>query len=900
MKHIKKLLVLFLAFNVFTSCEKEEEVSYALQDVSAPTNVNAAFDISNDEEGTVTVTPTAEGATEFQIYFGDTENEEPVIVSPGETISHTYAEGEYNLRIVAIGLTGLTSELVRVVNISFGAPSELEVDITKSTANPLEIVVTPTAVDATVYDIYFGDVEDEEPTTIMDGESATHVYAEEGTYTVRVVARGGGAATVEYSEEVSVEAAAGPLKLPVTFDDPEASYAITPFGAAETAFEIVTNPELSGANATESMVGKISKAGAQYEGITFNLTEAVDLSGAEKTLTVKVYSETAYTVLLKLETGVNGERSNEVDAEHGGTGWEELSFNFATDATTSYLSTEDPGGAAIVPDGQYNAISLFLDLAGDATGDYYVDDLMKEGEGDSGELEIAENFPIGFEDGETLSGVFEAGQGVTGTPIANPDMTGNNSATVYEFTKAQGAAWYSGIFHIFPENIDLMTGRTFSFKIWSPKAGINVRMQLEKEGDDSVPNVFIDKTLSSANEWVTLTYDFTDVIAADATYDKFVVFPEYDEAAQPAGDGSVYYLDDFVQAEGDGGGAPVSSTTSFPVNFETPANGGSPENWRVFENADNPALEIISNPDMDINSSATVAKFTARTGGQPFAGTVTELETPFTLNASNSTVKIWVWKSVISDVGIKFENAAGGSTGEIKVANTKTNEWEELTFDFSGVVGDPNNTDITGLVIFPDFQARTSENIVYFDNVTLNAAGSTGGSDGGQTGDTFGLPIDFEADVTYTTGENSVPFEVVTNPEQSGINATATKVGKVTNGGGQYEALTLILDEAIDFSGSNKTITMKVYSETAYQVLFKLETGVNGERANEVEVSHGGTGWEELTFNFGSNARTSYISEADPGGAAFVPTGQYDEFSVFLDFAGFTAGEFYIDDIVQN
>ena len=48
MKHIKKLLVLFLAFNVFTSCEKEDEVSYALQDVSAPTNVDAAFDISND------------------------------------------------------------------------------------------------------------------------------------------------------------------------------------------------------------------------------------------------------------------------------------------------------------------------------------------------------------------------------------------------------------------------------------------------------------------------------------------------------------------------------------------------------------------------------------------------------------------------------------------------------------------------------------------------------------------------------------------------------------------------------------------------------------------------------------------------------------------------------------
>jgi len=119
MKHIKQLLVLFLAFNVFISCEKEEETSYALQDVSAPTGISAAFDISNDEQGTVTVTPTAEGATEFQIYFGDTEGEDPLIVNPGETVTHTYPEGEYNLRIVAVGLTGLTSELVRVVNVSF-------------------------------------------------------------------------------------------------------------------------------------------------------------------------------------------------------------------------------------------------------------------------------------------------------------------------------------------------------------------------------------------------------------------------------------------------------------------------------------------------------------------------------------------------------------------------------------------------------------------------------------------------------------------------------------------------------------------------------------------------------------------------------------------------------------
>ncbi len=96
----------------------------------------------------------------------------------------------------------------------------------------------------------------------------------------------------------------------------------------------------------------------------------------------------------------------------------------------------------------------------------------------------------------------------------------------------------------------------------------------------------------------------------------------------------------------------------------------------------------------------------------------------FTLDASNAIVKIMVWKSVISDVGLKFETADFGSTGEIKVANTVVNQWEELTFDFSGKIGEPTSTDITGFIVFPDFNdARPVDNVVYFDNITFNAVG---------------------------------------------------------------------------------------------------------------------------------------------------------------------------------
>jgi beta-glucanase (GH16 family) len=171
--------------------------------------------------------------------------------------------------------------------------------------------------------------------------------------------------------------------------------------------------------------------------------------------------------------------------------------------------------------------------------------------------------------------------------------------------------------------------------------------------------------------------------------------------------------------EPDDGGGGGGSAAIGPVNFE-PGGLGQAFTWNVFENVDNPPVAFIANPDASgANGSATVARFTARQAGQPFAGTITNDLPTFTLNATNSCVKIKVWKSVISDVGIKFETGTQASTGEIKVANTVTNQWEELTFDFSGKIGEPSSTDITGFVLFPDFAVRTQENVVYFDDIVF-------------------------------------------------------------------------------------------------------------------------------------------------------------------------------------
>jgi len=62
-----------------------------------------------------------------------------------------------------------------------------------------------------------------------------------------------------------------------------------------------------------------------------------------------------------------------------------------------------------------------------------------------------------------------------------------------------------------------------------------------------------------------------------------------------------------------------------PVDFES-GGFGADWTWTVFENDTNPALEIIDNPDPSgINTSSTVAQFTALQAGMPFAGCETHL-----------------------------------------------------------------------------------------------------------------------------------------------------------------------------------------------------------------------------------------------------------------------------------
>ncbi len=159
-----------------------------------------------------------------------------------------------------------------------------------------------------------------------------------------------------------------------------------------------------------------------------------------------------------------------------------------------------------------------------------------------------------------------------------------------------------------------------------------------------------------------------------------------------------------------------------PIDFETGGHGAT-WTWTCFENDANPPLEIIANPDPSgLNTSSTVAKFTALQTGNPWAGCETSHGAgvgTFSITQSNKLIRIMVWKTKISPVGIKLVTSSSASLGQILVSNTQINKWEQLTFDFSAHIG---GMVYDQLVVFPDFIARPADDIIYFDNIFGPAA----------------------------------------------------------------------------------------------------------------------------------------------------------------------------------
>lgn len=352
-------LIVVLLFAAF-ACEKEIDNLDKLNKVNAPSILSVTYDIKQDNSGFVSIMPQAEGVTGYRVKFGDVENETPTEFNLNQKINHTYDEGEYVVEIIGIGLTGLTTAYQADLTVSFKAPENLSVSIQFDDVNPRIVNISATADFATVMDIYFGEVDDEEPVTVLPGETASNAYEEPGDYTIKVVARSGGEATTEYTEVITITEASDPVNLPITFESFTVNYAFADFGGNEAS--VIDNPDPSGINTSDRVAQAIKTSGAEtWAGSLLTLGNPIDFSN-NKLFRMKVWSPKAGAIVkLKVENLDNGEIAHEVDATTTVTNeWEELQYDFS----------------AIDVSQDYQRIVFFFDF--DNVGDgstYYFDDI---------------------------------------------------------------------------------------------------------------------------------------------------------------------------------------------------------------------------------------------------------------------------------------------------------------------------------------------------------------------------------------------------------------------------------------------------------------------------------------------------------------------------------------------
>lgn len=688
MNRIKFIWFLMMGMLVLGACEKELYDDLTMLDsISAPSKLSAMYNITQDNSGLVTITPNGEGLAHTLVYFGDA-TASPVSVVAGKSITHRYAEGTYTVKLRGVGVDGSTTEASQPLTVSFKKPENVEMTAAIDASNKFQVNVTAKADFETLFNVYFGDVPNEVPTPFLEGETAKHIYAATGTYTVRVVALSGGAATTEVTKQITI---INPVLLPVDFEDPTQPYPFINFDGGNST--VVDNPQKVGINTTNKVAKMVKSAGQVWGGSVLGLGSPIDFS-VNKIFRMKVWSpRVGAKVLLKVENAANGSISYEQEvATTIANGWEDMVFNYSAINTAN----------------QYQNLVLIFDLGtngdGSANFTWYYDDIRLTNTLPNNAVEL----PLTFES-TSINYAFTDFDGGNATVVANPFVSGINTSTrTGKMVKNAGQTW-GGSYITLDAPINFSTNKTFRMKVYSPRVGAKVLLKVENK-NNAAQNFEKEVSTTVANTWEDLTFDYAAINTANPYHNIVIIFDN-----GTAGNGSAnftFYFDDIRLTSGGGGGG--SSTLNVPLNFESTTLNYA---WLDFDGG---GATVIDNPDKSgINTSNKVTRM-VKSAGQTWGGSFLTLAGPIDFSGSKTfTVKVWSPR-----VGAKFllkvENSANTAQNfEKEATSTKANEWETLTFDYSAInTANPYNR----IVVICDNGTAgngTANFTWYFDDITL-------------------------------------------------------------------------------------------------------------------------------------------------------------------------------------
>ncbi len=596
-------------------------------------------------------------------------------------------------------------------------------------------------------------VETEATTTVVDGwETLTFDFANNVEFTPafdpaatydRVVffynfgADGATAGAQTYFfDDIDVAGGSGPPAPPpfsrITFNDPAITYALRGFGGAEDS-TLQADPDDAGntvvqvnrSDAAETFAGTVVSTGANES------VGVIPLDAMNTTMSVRVRSPAAgITVRLKIENSANDTISVETEAVTTvADGWETLTFDFANEAA---------GTPAFDPAASYDKVVIFFNFGVDgATAGaqtFYFDDIDVGGGGGGSA------FPtIDFNDPAITYALRGFGGAEDSTVVVDPTDASN---MVVQVNRSDAAETFAGTVVSTGPNetvtvipLDAMNTQ-MSVRVWSPAAGITVRLKIENSADPAV-SVETEAVTTVAGAWETLTFNFLNEVPGTpafdpaATYDKIVIFFNFGVDGATAG-AQTFYFDDimFVPGNGGGGGPGPSFST---ITFDDPA---VTYTLRGFGGAE--GSFVTNDPAGGTNMVVQVDRSGA---AETFAGTVVstgpnETIEVIPLDAMNTEMNVRVYSAATGvQVRLKIENSADPAVSvETEATTTTSGAWETLTFDFANEaagtpVFDPAAT-YDKIVIFFNFGvdgATAGAQTYYFDDIAFGPGGGGGG-----------------------------------------------------------------------------------------------------------------------------------------------------------------------------
>jgi hypothetical protein len=332
---MKKIILSFAVLSLLatTSCSTPDGIDSDLSSIESvsATNFDRIFDVSNDNSGLVRITPLGEGVSKSIVTLGHGDAGE-ITLYPGQSTTHSYPEGSYNVTIVSYDIAGNQTSNTYPLQLTYVAPTDI---VATQNFAGTALTLTATANFANGMLVTWGDGGVGEAPTVMTGTlggtftAPVHTYAP-GIYTLTVTALSGGAATTTATYPITVFA---PYALPITYDSPIQNYAIGgTFGGVNVA--VVPNPFPGGLNTSANVWRYTKTPGAASWSGTWSPLSApngtpINIDNGSK-IKVLVYStEVGKMLNVEIEQGTNGVPTQILKVPSTvANQWEELTFDF--------------------------------------------------------------------------------------------------------------------------------------------------------------------------------------------------------------------------------------------------------------------------------------------------------------------------------------------------------------------------------------------------------------------------------------------------------------------------------------------------------------------------------------------------------------------------------------------